>query len=678
MAKREIPQSVLSEQISDKIGGRRVRTAVFTTFSFDPGFFELNVLPLFFDQPFSQVDKVRSAQLEDCLRTVDGLAVYYDRTALSQDAQPAQLDVRRIGVQRHHGVFHPKVIFVLVDNLSDDGQYPPLQSLIVATLSANLTRSGWWENVEAGEIFEVQDKELDNSRCSFRKDLMDLIRLIKQTAPDGEEHDDLDRIDTFIRDRLNRGSFSHHSARDRYYPRVFMGQKRLSDWLVELRLAMPGYWNMEIISPYFDVQEHKTLQKLHDMIEPRETRVFLPMKEDGTTAVLEAVYNRIAEIQGCYWGELPSELTARGKAERAVARKVHAKVYRLWNQDHEVTLTGSVNLTDAAHSPANAGNLEAAFLVDQTDNGYPRTWWMDRVDGDPAGYAEKQEVLDDEREEVYIDIAFYYDWSVRKLYYYTEKKHSKELEVCAVDGRPLFKMQNLLPGAWYECDKSAADQVGQLLETTSFLRVSTQDGYWRVLVREEGMSHRPTLLNSLTPEEILIYWSLLAPADRAYFLEQRLVDESVLEGVLTKKGERYLEGNTVFSRFSGLYHAFEQLFQHVNESLVQGENNKAEALLFGAKYDSLPVLLEQVKKREESDPIMDYVTFLCARQLCRRIKKRHRVFWDDERYRSVRQQLESQVRHIDTLRRQLPLNGEDRRAFTRWYERMFLKEANQV
>ena len=66
MSRRDaIPTAVLSQRLSEVIGGRRVRAAVFTTFSFDPGFFELHLLPLLFDQPFSQVDKVRRIQLEE-------------------------------------------------------------------------------------------------------------------------------------------------------------------------------------------------------------------------------------------------------------------------------------------------------------------------------------------------------------------------------------------------------------------------------------------------------------------------------------------------------------------------------------------------------------------------------------------------------------------------------------
>ena len=55
----KLPMSVLSDRLSEAIGSRRVRVGVFSTFNFDPGFFELHVLPVLFDQSFSQVDKVR-------------------------------------------------------------------------------------------------------------------------------------------------------------------------------------------------------------------------------------------------------------------------------------------------------------------------------------------------------------------------------------------------------------------------------------------------------------------------------------------------------------------------------------------------------------------------------------------------------------------------------------------
>ena len=142
MSSGTIPMEVLSRRLGDAIDGRRLRVGVFTTFSFDPAFFELQVLPLLFpDYSFSQPDKVRRAQLDDALRTVEPLAVYYDRQALAQDSEPAQLGYRRIDVGRRTGCFHPKVLLLLVDDHHDEGDLVR-QALIVGLLSANLTPAG--------------------------------------------------------------------------------------------------------------------------------------------------------------------------------------------------------------------------------------------------------------------------------------------------------------------------------------------------------------------------------------------------------------------------------------------------------------------------------------------------------------------------------------------------------
>ena len=63
------PKRVLSDEISKAIAGRRVTAAVFTTYTFDPEFFELEILPILFEGRFrggfSHAEKVRLVQLEE-------------------------------------------------------------------------------------------------------------------------------------------------------------------------------------------------------------------------------------------------------------------------------------------------------------------------------------------------------------------------------------------------------------------------------------------------------------------------------------------------------------------------------------------------------------------------------------------------------------------------------------
>ena len=171
-----IPRAVLSEHFQERLKGRRLRSAVFLTYQFDPGFFEQEVLPVFVDIALSHAVAIRLVQLEDALRAVPGsVAVYYDANGIiSGDAGSAKLDVRRIPVQHGTGIFHPKNVFLLVESEEPDETESRAQTLIIASLSSNLTRSGWWENVEACHVEEIAEGEktsLKDDVAAFLKEL---------------------------------------------------------------------------------------------------------------------------------------------------------------------------------------------------------------------------------------------------------------------------------------------------------------------------------------------------------------------------------------------------------------------------------------------------------------------------------------------------------------------------
>src|SRR3990172_3968734 len=188
-----LPQFVLSETLEKAIDGRTVKSAVFFTFEFDPGFFEQEVVPLLFSQSFSHAAKIKTVQLEEKLRELEHLAVYYDRRALVPGAQPARLAYKRIDLTRT-GYFHPKNIFLLLENISD----PDNDSLLFGTLSANLTRSGWWENVEVAHIEEINTRR----PCRIRNDLLALINQVRSFDKTGEDHSALEVIRKFLVHRV--------------------------------------------------------------------------------------------------------------------------------------------------------------------------------------------------------------------------------------------------------------------------------------------------------------------------------------------------------------------------------------------------------------------------------------------------------------------------------------------
>lgn len=680
MVSKHIPQEVLSQQLGDKINGRKVRTAVFTTYSFDPGFFETHILPILFDKPFHQVEKVRRIQMEEALRSLDEIAVYYDRTALSQEAQPAQLDFRRIDVRRATGAFHTKLIFLLVQNKPQEGDEPDPNdlSLIIAALSANLTRAGWWENVETGHIEEIYSRDYLHSRTSFRKDVLGMIQRLKGCCAADENHAALDRIHDFLIHRANRDPITQITTNGRYNTRLLCGQKSLPDMLEDLKLFRYCE-NLEIISPFFDNTPSKTLQKVIAAVGAKRVRIFLPKNADGSAAVSEETFNAIDELENVEWAKLPSEMLypgGRKNIDKMPLRYVHAKVYRFWQKDGlNVTLVGSTNLTGPAHSHSGAGNLEAAFLYDIGNEISGGRWWLELLDKSPETFAVEQPEETDDCQPVPLDISFRYDWAEESLDYRFEDSATGPIEVREPGGICLFTINALKSDGWVSCGRNTSEAVQKLLTSTSFLEIRHAKGNWRVLVREEGMHQRPSLLISLTPEEILQYWSLLSPEQQEYFLMEKVSKQATLQGIEAVRSNRYIMNDTVFERFAGVYHAFEKLIDYVTESIAEGKEREAIARLFGAKYDSLPQLLEKTLRREDEDDVMIYITFLCAKQARNRMARAYPEFVKSHKKDS--KVLNRLLRQLPEIRDRLSSRMTDSVDFLKWYEQMFLRMIQQ-
>lgn len=680
MSSDRFPTDVLSQALAEAIGGRRVRAGVFTTFSFDPGFFEINVLPLLFDQSFSQVDKVRRIQLEDALRDVEELAVYYDRRALAQNGEPAQLDYGRIDVSRATGVFHPKLILLLVESVMGSNgarDEEPEQSLLVGIQSANLTRAGWWDNLECGHFEEIHSLSVSDDRIPFRKDLLSLVLQVRRSSPDDEEHRALDRIHRFLLDDTCSEEFSHVRSSDRWHTQIFCGQDRrdFSGWLKALRVDR-WEWNLEILSPYFDDSGAGPLRALIETLEPRESRVLLPRDQERGARVSQATYDAVGEL--ARWSDPPQQLVRRGRdktSDKLPDRGVHAKLYRLWNSDgRDLLIVGSVNLTSAAHSNWQAGNLEAAFLVDVSSQRPRRGWWLKPLDveSEPTQFVEQSPSETEETDSVPIALSLRFDWANERLAYRLASG-KRGFQIQETSGAPLADVGAPTPGDWIELSAPIGQKMAEILRSTSFLRVVHPAGSWRVLVREESMGHRPSLLMALTPEEILEYWALLSPEQRAVFLETRLGVETEHQGLAVTRREALHSHSTLFDRFAGIFHAFGCLERYLQEAVEGGRIREAEARLLGAKYDSLPSLLEKTLASQETDPVHKYVTFLCAEQARERA-----VF-------AYPELLEAHPLPLANLDRLLARRAElraavgdagvaDSEAFFAWYEEAFLGE----
>jgi hypothetical protein len=668
MMSGSIPTAILSDGLHSKIRGRRVRVAVFTTFAFEPGFFEEEVLPILFEQSFSHVPRLRLVQLEEALRAVDDVAVYYDRRALVTGSSSAALDVRRIAMSRRTGFFHPKIILLLVEG--KENAEP--DALIVAVMSANLTRAGWWENVECAYMHEV----VEGSRCRFRQDLLDLMRWIRRDEATGEAHTALEAIRGFLHYRIEDEPF--RSAQGVMHSRIFMGAQSVASFLSDsLRLPRETY-NLEVISPYFDNStDTRTLKGLIDELAPRETRILLPQADDGAALCRKGFFEAVASLRGVKWGKLPRAVMQRAKSDETQPdRFVHAKVYRLWSrvEGREYLLIGSVNLTHAAHSKASAGNLEAAVLLDMGAGRSPSFWLEPIEDRPPIFRVEEAEEGSQDAETPPLSIRYFWDESRAEYFWARGEGRTPGYAIFASAGADVYRLEQIVFDEWTPLPDEVSERISILLHSTSFLEVKVEDkSASTVLIREEGMAHKPSILLSLTAEEILRYWSLLSPEQREAFLSDKAHALMVSESLAAQRANTPAAQDSLFDRFAGIFHAFSRLDEHVSSAIEQGRNAEAVYRLFGRKYDSLPSLIEKVLKEDESDLVNRYVTLLTAKQLLNRLKRKYADFFGE--HRQEEKALQSSLSNIEQLREQFDFAGrEEMERFFRWFERMFFHE----
>ena len=215
-----------------------------------------------------------------------------------------------------------------------------------------------------------------------------------------------------------------------------------------------------------------------------------------------------------------------------------------------------------------------------------------------------------------------------------------------------------------------------LVETSLFSVYTDGEESGLLLVQEEGMSHKPSLLLTLSAADILKYWSLLTPQQRAAFVDSHAPEAALLGPGedLVVRTRRPVTHDTIFDRFAAAFHAFGCMERAVRAALDDEREKEASYRLFGKKYDSLGHLLERVAKDPPEKDIDGYVILLCARQACQEIAGDYPEYW--ARHRDDAKSLEAQLEHSRVIRHRLSEgNQADIEPFMEWFDRWFLRRA---
>jgi hypothetical protein len=678
----DIPHAALSEHFQQRMQGRQLVSAIFTTFKFDPAFFETEVLPVFFDVGLSHVTAVRLLQLEDILKAHNGsIAVYYDRHGLVPDAGAPKLDVRRVPISHPTGIFHSKNVIALVEKAEPDASGARARAVLCACLSANLTRAGWWENVEVAHVEEVAEDEHTNLRDSLLSYLDRLVRAAEGQRPNDEirrEHPAVRDIRQFLQGTTQR---DRRSIDGRLRTHFHDGDASLPDFIEGIADTALRGMCLEIISPYFDGGgESAPLRELIERFSPREVRVFLPRNERAEGECAEQLFSWLRAQPGVSWGALPNDLLRLGKGEEVKRRTVHAKVYRFFEPvrgGREILYVGSTNLTQpGCRIAGRGGNWETGFLVEVT--GSRPDWWMTTDTKKPPAFAPKGE-----------DEGIASSGGTRLLVRYRWER--REASVCWTGsttsaaltiqhgGVAIVELHDLSPREWVALDADSSARFEKSLVSTSIFHIVGEGPEPALLlVQEEEMHARPSLLHELSAADILRYWALLTVEQRAAFIEARVKIAGDDDPLVAKLAPLPFE-TTMFDRFAGVFHAFECLEQRVKEALEHGNTREADYRLFGKKYDSLGNLLERVAgevNAGKGDRVEQYVVTLCARQLLRGVGRAHPEYWAE--HRDAVRALEATLAGTANIRASLADSHPEMPAFLDWFEKWFLRRAEAL
>jgi phosphatidylserine/phosphatidylglycerophosphate/cardiolipin synthase-like enzyme len=660
------PTGVLGARLEEAIAGRGVKAAVFTTFCFDPGFFEQEVLSALFQIPLRYSQRARTAQLESALLPLGGkVAVFYDQgVLLSSDLGSAALDVARIPVRRREGYFHPKCSLVLVEDERAE------ERLVVLTSSANLTKPGWWDNVECAHVAELRAGRSTRMADELREFLRHLRRRTRHLDPSEAVTDVLAFLEGVPQSAQRTWSGRLHTH---FHASGRASAQSLDAFLADNARGMWG-WNLDVISPYFDDAERSLpLERLVSRFGPEQVRVSLPEAENGEAALNPAMFDWLRG-KGWQWGRLPAPMTRR-EAAGSSPRAVHAKVLRFYRGKREIVYIGSANLTGPGHS--SDGNVEAGVLVERTLERKAKPW-LEPLEAEPRFTTRTVPEDSGDATDSPLPLVLRYNWEEARIDAIWEGSRANPALNLSAGGVPIVRVEGgeLRAGEWCEL-RADVEALELQLRSSSLWEARYDDGRGGfILVMEVGMAQRPSILGDLTRAEILELWSALSAEQRAEvvarFAESKGIDE---DDEFAPPVPSKPTSNSMFDRFAGMFHAFAALEQAIHEALDDGRFAEAKVRAFGAKPDSLPRLVTRVLEDDSEEALVDnYVLLLCAYQVERGLRAEYPEFW---RTAPGRRELSDALGERRRLRDRLAAREPGMAKFLRWHERHFLRRAKR-
>lgn len=655
---------MLKDELRDVIEaqqGFHVTDALFTTYAFEPDFFESSILPLLLpegERNLSLHSTVRRLQVEAILRTSPiSIDVYFD----ARVAMPgcALLPYRMHPMHIAPAEFHGKVVLLRMEDDRDNVRF------ILGAGSANLTKAGWWENVEAWYFASAFDPQ--RAPAGIRPALHSLFDFL-QTNSHVNRVTAAARMRSELEQSTNVRMKPGEPVFGVFVPLEWRAEraKPFPEWLERLVSTAPNNAPVEVISPYFcDAPPAQLVEMLYAATGSTVAHVWLPedpWQAGGTAALIEeARYDALASVDTLQWCRMTeANLVAQRNREKP-PRFLHAKVIR---QPGNFCFMGSVNFSYKAF----LHNFEAGFLFPDTGqpwltpqptrpNRFLKPAEPDRLEGSDAGIP---------------NIVATFDWQFKRLHLSLmdvrdrKKRKLEDLPFQIVDA------QGKASGKWLALpvEIEADDSLCFNLKTNPWIRLRFRDGRKALVwVQQTELEYRPPLEN-LNPDvwRILEMWRGLAegrigsqPGDfepLEIILRARDADDEVPPADASAED--------VFQAMSAVHSSF-----HLLRKRLRHDDGRREYYLSAPRPDTLMTLIDRFEQPAPEDnvvePVAKWVILQWVMQICR-----------DHlgTVPAARTLLKRAVTQLETLLASKPICDLDPK-FLDWSTRMFLCDAGR-
>lgn len=672
-------KAVISERFAEQIAGRKVLAALFTTYTFEPDFFELEVIPLMLgqDMAYSADERVKRFMVRENLREANlSIDVFYDLPMYRMSGQCSpEMEYLCHGVNLGNRAFHGKVNLILVQHPDTEEQ-----SLLVGAGSNNLTRAGWWDNIECQHWEEVVNGSSQRKFINLLKE--DLAFLSSKKAFTSTSMPSaLDRIAEYL--EACKGSNSAEAVF--YYGLSYPDQRRsFFEFLQESSspLSQYGNWALEIISPFFADDAHNEEHQAFLDMGVTDIRLLLPLDSEGSALCQDTYYAHIQQTPHVRWAHWREDVARALGLTGDYYRALHAKIYHFFNKKQSWVFVGSVNFTyKALHENVEAGFLARLDRAESLLEPYPESAEVDKF----ADLSEKVPGIDspDQSETELPELHLCYDWINKRLTGRTSPRQRYEIEILGPEGDAVISPWSVrYQEAAYEGNTDRLEialKNGSLINVKGYRQGPSEHSAFpvhAVLLQQVGWSHKPLDLPDLTATQILAIYAGMSPERRQLMMIDAKIRALVLASqggeLTTQTDEQWVD--QFFSEYAEIFNAFSKLKSRLMQAQDDERYNELDYYLTGTGVDSLPSLMARVLDSAEDatrlNAVTSYLLLLSALEIYRQdaFKKRPNV-GDAQRY------IDGQIEHLKKSDRlKLENNTQrNRKKFFAWYEQEFFR-----